>query len=895
MDHADAKESQFEPFPESALDGSIVDRFDAIVREYPSRLAVSDTTQSLTYSELWSLVDRIAVAVDMTVDGRPGPVAIFRPNDVLYAAATLGILAAGRAYVPMDADYPVERNQLIASHAGIAAVVAGGANLGDQVRNLVPRGVPIVDIAREVWSVPRLKLRRPGPNDIAHILYTSGSTGVPKGVYQNHRGSLHSILQRTNALHLSSGDRLVLFHSPSTIDGARVTLTALLNGASLHILPPTNWKLPALAREIRSRGITVCHSVPTVFRHLTKALKADERFDSIRVVHLSGECVDWADLRLLKRTCKLNADLVVALGSTESCASYVQWFVDEKVEQTSSQLPIGRDIADFRLTIVDEEGKPVPDGALGEITVSSRYIALGYWRDPQLTARVFSVDPADPEVRILKTGDLGRRRSDGLLEFLGRKDHQIKLSGNRIELTEIESAIRECESVCDAAVVVRRIDNGAPSALVGYITVLPGNRGLLPRHIQSILARRLPKYMVPSQILVLGDLPRLPNFKIDRSRLAELDAARPTNLYDRLNDPLIKSVAEIFKAVVGVSGVTANDTFASIGGDSLQAITVAAELERRYGVVIPDHFMKERLTIREITRWLQLQRAQPPQRLPKRYLRRATRHFWRIWDFAKFVSPPFEDDAERDVQIVARDQADCALLLFCNDGNNLGIPLADAHHWFGRLNASLVYLRDFQQCYFVRGVRSLGSTYNETLLELRRIVASLGAKRILCYGSSSGVFGALSYGLDLQAEAVLCLAGATNLSPVFNAFSPLEEKASALQAELPDCELDLAHRYAAAATRPRVRMVYGDSHWDDRLHAKSMGSLEGVTLQPLENVEDHNVMGEFARQPHQFERLLDWLGPPAPFMRGTRIWRFIMLGSKSVRWRILGPRPAPLA
>jgi acyl carrier protein len=640
--------------------------------------------------------------------------------------------------------------------------------------------------------------------------------------------------------------------------------------------------------EIRARGITVCHSVPTVFRHLVRALKANERFDSIRVVHLSGERVDWNDLHLVKRSCKPGARLVVALGSTESCASYVQWFVDEEVEQTSSQLPIGRDVADFGLTITDEEGKPVLDGAVGEIIVSSRYIALGYWRDPQLTTRVFAVDAADPEVRILKTGDLGRRRPDGLLDFLGRKDHQIKLGGNRIELTEIESAIQECEGVSDAAVLVRQTESRASPALVAYVALSSGVGGLSPRHIQSMLAQRLPQYMVPSQIIVLGELPRLPNFKVDRARLAELDAAQPINMCDRLDDPVIKSVAELFEAVVGVSGVTANDTLALIGGDSLQAVTIAAELERRYAVVIPDYFMKERYTIREMAHWLQSQRPQPTRQLPKRYLSRAIRHLWVLWDFAKSVPLQFEDDSKKDVQIVARDGAEYALLLFCNDGNNLGIPLAAAHLWFGRLNASLVYLRDFQHCYYVRGVLSLGTTYDETLLALRCIVASLGAKRILCYGCSAGVFGALSYGLDLQAEAVLCLAGATNLSPVFNALSPLEQKSSTLQAEFPDRELDLAGRYAAASRRPRVRMVYGDCHWDDRLHAETMGSLPGVILQSLENVGEHNVIVELTRQPRQFEQLLDWLAPPAPVVtQGTRIWRFITLGIKSFRLQIL--------
>ena len=324
----------------------------------------------------------------------------------------------------------------------------------------------------------------------------------------------------------------------------------------------------------------------------------------------------------------------------------------------------------------------------------------------------------------------------------------------------------------------------------------------------------------------------------------------------------------------------------SIGGDLLQAVDVAAGLESRYGVTIPDSFLQEHLTIREIARWLQSQRPRPPRRLPAEYLRRAIRHFWWLWSLAS-VPLPFEDDKEKDVQIVARDRAECALLLFCDAGHNLGIPVGDAHHLFARLNASLIYLRDFQHCYYVRGVSSLGTSYDETLLQLRHIVDSLGAKRILCCGCSAGVFGALSYGLDLQAEAVLCLAGATNLSPAFNALSPLGQKASMLQAELPDRELDLARRYAAASRQPRVRIVYGDSCWDDRLHAEFMGRLAGVTLQSLGNVDKHNIVVELTREPRQFEKLLAWLAPPAPVKQGARVWRFITLAIKSIRLRIL--------
>ena len=602
MNYADTAELPFEPFPKSALDGSIVDRFNAVVRRFPTRLAVSDATQSLTYSELASLVDRIAVAVAAAINERTGPVAIFRANDVHYVAAVLGTLAAGRGYVPMDADYPTERNRLIATHAGVAAVITAG-DFVDQVRDLVPCSVPILDTAILRTAPDLISLRKPGPTDLAHILYTSGSTGVPKGVYQNHRGQLQAILQRTNTLHLSHDDRLALFHSPSTVDGARVTLAALLNGASLHILPPTDWNLPALAKEICAREITVCHAVPTLFRHLVRALPEGERFDKVRIVHLSGERVDWNDLHLVERCCRSDALLVAALGSTEFSASYIQWFVDEKVEQTSSQLPIGRDVADFRLTIIDHEGRPVRDGEVGEIVVSSPYMALGYWRDPELTARVFAVDVADPGLRILKTGDLGRRRPDGLLDFLGRKDHQIKLRGHRIELGEIESTIRECEGVGDAAILVRNTKECEPRSLAAYVEVRSGSQGgETTVRLASFLAQRLPGYMVPSTIVLVDALPRLPNLKIDREELRRRDQSQHEHTSPGVesSNKIQEALLELWRRVLDRHDIGCDDDFFLCGGNSLSAVDLFHRIEDELQYQLPLTILTEAPTVRQL-------------------------------------------------------------------------------------------------------------------------------------------------------------------------------------------------------------------------------------------------------------------------------------------------------
>jgi fengycin family lipopeptide synthetase E len=604
MDYSASTADLIEPFPETALNGSIGDRFEKVARRFPDRLAASDAEQSLNYSALAALVVRFRTAVAAAVEQRPGPIGIFCRNDVRYAAATLGILTAGRGYVPMDIDYPIERNRLIAAHAGLAAVATSTTHL-DRAQSLFPRDIPIIDLENGRNADGVVPARQPKAEDLADILYTSGSTGIPKGVSQNHKGRLYSILQRTRMLHLTCDDRLALCHSPSTIDGTRVTLTALLNGASLHILPPAHWKLSGLAQQMRARAITILHSVPTLFRYLTKELLDKERFSALRIVHLSGERSDWSDLHRVKRYCGPQTALAIALGSTESSASYIQWLVDAEVQATSAQLPVGIEVADFEITIIDSVGRPVEDGAIGEIVVSSPYLALGYWRDPDLTGRVFGRSNARSNYRTMKTGDVGRRRPDGLFEFLGRKDRQIKLRGHRIELGDIEATIRECEGVRDAAAVIRGTEAGEARSIAAYVEIEARDHGgQTRRSLTSFLAQRLPGHMLPARIVVANTLPRLANLKIDYNRLSELDQSCESDELDSTVDDFTLTVAKVFEMVLGAANASPEDNILSLGGDSLQAIKVALELERRFGIAIqPENFF-EMQTIRQVSEWI---------------------------------------------------------------------------------------------------------------------------------------------------------------------------------------------------------------------------------------------------------------------------------------------------
>jgi amino acid adenylation domain-containing protein len=603
MDCGGPVDRPFEPFPYSALEGSIIDRFETTWRRFSTCVAVSDCGRQLTYAELAILVDRIAAAAVAAASDRPGPVAILLPRDVYFPAAMLGVLASGRGYVPLDASNPDERNRLIAIQSRAVAAISAG-DLANRVRTLFPRELPIVDIAAIDAVASPKPIARPVADDLAFIVYTSGSTGRPKGAYHNHRNLLHDVMQQTNTLHLDHADRVALLYSPTVIGAIREIMMALLNGASLHILPPQELQPAGLVREIRKRGITILRLVPVLLRRMAEVLGPQQRLDSVRVVGLGSQRVDWSDFDVFRRHFSPEAFLIIGMGATECGGNFCHWFVDERLRTASGRLPIGRVLPDARVTIADEDGRPVADGEIGEFVVASRYVALGYWHEPDLTARAFAVDPGDPESRVFKTGDIGRIRSDGLLEFIGRNDQQIKLRGHRIEIGEIEFALAGCAGVADAAVVVRRNEAGQPRSLTAYVEPNPGIHELQPRDLLSGLMKRLPRYMIPATFHLIDELPRLPNLKIDRVRLAQIEATRAAQIVDPIHDPLIAEVAGIFESVLGTTGATPEDNVSSLGGDSLQAVRVALELETRFRIAIPAAIFESMQTIRELTRWI---------------------------------------------------------------------------------------------------------------------------------------------------------------------------------------------------------------------------------------------------------------------------------------------------
>lgn len=894
----------------AGADDTAITRFDRIVALHARRPALADRQRSLNYLELAGLVSAVAGAVAAATGGRRDPVGLLLGNDVRQPAAVLGAMRCAIPVVPLDPGHPATRNRWIARNAGFAAIVTT-TEFAEQARSLLPAGSALINIDAPGAAAPMSPGAVPAAADIAAIFYTSGSTGRPKGVCVDHAGLLHGVIELGREMNVTPEDRLAVCHPLSLLAGLRTVLSMLLYGGAAHLLPPAQLGGAGLLRELRTRNITLLRCVPTILRRLGAELPPGERIDSLRWIALGGEPADWNDYDIFRRICPASASLNVHISSTEAGAAYARWVVDDSFRGDSPRMPVGRPMPECRVTVVGEDGQPLPPGEIGEFVIASRNVSVGYWRNERLSVRMFGSDPDDPSLRVLRSGDTGCIRPDGLLEFAGRRDRQLKLHGYRVEPGEIEGALRGCRGVRDAAIVIRRDPEGAVRALAAHVELADGIVGLLGRHLQSMLAQRLPHYMVPSSVHLGGALPRLPNLKVDRRALARRDARLVPTQSDREVSPELAQAIAAYERVLGISGVTAEDSLASLGGDSMQAIKVSLELEREFKVEIPLESFEPARSIISVVRQIRAGRrvraprtSQAAARGRGRGRRRAGnaslagqamrldqlinsgdvqgareqakaltaagselrygRNMARLLERVPVLSEqhlPFEPDPSAEFQFVARSGSDTLLLVFCGAHNAVGIPLRVAHRWFGGLPASVAYLRDLRRSNFLGGIAGLGDDRAAAVAGLRDLAARAGARRILCYGTSAGVHPALDYGLRLGAEAIVSMAGLINLSPAFNLYLRSSWPAARLQREYPGQIIDPRREIEAAQGRVRVLALYADRNWDDRLHAEYLADTPGVRLLPLLECDSHNVLLELIRR-DAFEQVLNWLVTP---------------------------------
>jgi amino acid adenylation domain-containing protein len=543
-------------------------------------IAVRDVGHSLTFSELCGLAAAIAARVDALEAGK-GPVGILLPASCAYMAAILGLLARGIPYVPLDESFPASRNADIAARAGLRAVIVNAAT-APAMREMAPDLTQIVmpvEPAADMLDV----VAKPG--DVAVIFYTSGSTGQPKGVHQSQRAILYEVLRHCWRAGLGYDDRIALLYSPSVSGSTRDIYGSLAAGAQLCVVDVRRQGFGGAAAFLGTCAVTVLHVMPGIFRAMFAADSGAVQAlaQSVRLVHLISDRVLHADVALYRQKFSRNCRLCIDLATTETY-SYASWYLDHDTVLDRALVPVGYPRADKPLRLVDDAGGEVANGELGEIVVEGRALSLGYWNDDALTRSRFRPSSKAGATEFW-TGDVGRLLPDGLLEFIGRKDRQVKIRGNTVHLAEIEAALTACPGVNEAGVVARPVEN---SVLLAAYCAPPAGGTIEPAVIAAWCRNRLPGFMQPADVLVLPALPRLANGKPDNVALEQMDRERnppaPKQPAPQLGmSTVMGAVQEAWNRFLQPDSFERNSSFENAGGDSLKGLSILLYLETRLG------------------------------------------------------------------------------------------------------------------------------------------------------------------------------------------------------------------------------------------------------------------------------------------------------------------------
>jgi thioesterase domain-containing protein/acyl carrier protein len=404
----------------------------------------------------------------------------------------------------------------------------------------------------------------------------------------------------TNSARLTCHDRFSLIHGINTQHGMTALFAALLNGAAILPFNIQRQGLDALAPWLLNYRISVLHPLPSLFRRFGQRLAPDVQFDDVRVIRLTGEPVTRTEWELFQTHFRPGCVLHVGLGSTEAL-HYRQRLYSWEDNPPDSVLPVGDAIPDKDVMLVDELGKPVATGEVGEIVIRSEFLFAAYWRRPALTTEVMSPDPRGLRKRVFRTGDLGRLTPDGRFFHVGRRDQQVKVVGNRIEVAEIEYALRCIDGIRDAAVVPQR--RGPNESRLVAFTVVNGDPPT-SLEVREGLAMRLPSHMIPSLFVIVNDLPLLPGGKVDRGALEERAASTRNAPVLARNEAEDTLVAIWQRALVTEDVGIHDDFFLDLGGDSLAAVQMLAEVREVFGRNMPLSVLHEATTVATFSPYL---------------------------------------------------------------------------------------------------------------------------------------------------------------------------------------------------------------------------------------------------------------------------------------------------
>jgi amino acid adenylation domain-containing protein len=577
-------------------DATIHQLFDAQCERTPERMALRDANNCLSFRELRERSNQLARFLQKMGAGRQTRVALCVERSLDMFVGLLGILKTGGVYVPVDPSLPIDRMQFEIEDAKATLVVTQQGVLDKfPIRNTktVMLDADWHRIAREAVDDVSTHVNAGDP---AYVLYTSGSSGGPKGVEGTHRGAINRFWWMWERYPFQTGEVCCQKTNLGFVDSVWEIFGPLLAGIPSVILRPEVMRDPEeLLQSLAAEGVTRIVLVPSLLRALLDHTpQLHERVPRLKLWSCSGEVLSSELVRRFRQGFP-EATLLNIYGASEVAAD-VTWH-EVLEEDAAAPVPIGKPISNTQVYVLDPHRNPVPVGVRGEIYVGGDGLALGYWNREQLTAERFVENPIAPEQskRLYRTGDLGRWRRDGEIEYLGRVDGEVKLRGMRIDLGEIESVLASHPGIRETA--VERVEEGGDVRLVAYLVRGDGEK-TNGRDLRRHLRTKLPEHMVPANFVQVAELPLLPSGKVNRRALATLQGVSLTE--QRTVAPrtdMEKKLAEMWAEVLKVKEVGVDQNFFELGGHSLLVLQVMARIRREFDVELGVRTMFEEPTI----------------------------------------------------------------------------------------------------------------------------------------------------------------------------------------------------------------------------------------------------------------------------------------------------------
>ncbi|MFW9080021.1 amino acid adenylation domain-containing protein [Pseudomonas sp. P2757] len=563
-------------------------RFARIAATQPQALAVRCAELQLSFAELDVQANRLAQRLLLEGVGAEVRVGIALPRSPQMLVAMLAVLKAGAAYVPLDASYPRERLAYLIADSGIALLLSD-STLIDQLP--LTDGLPslcldTLDTTTFPDTAPAVDIHE---HSLAYVIYTSGSTGQPKGVCVAH-GPLAMHCQAIGQRYAMSPDDCELHFMSFAFDGAHERwITPLTHGSSLLLRDDSLWTAEQTYRAMQRHGVTVVAFPPAYLQQLAEFAEIDGNPPNVRIYCFGGDAVPNDSFERVRRALAPQ-HIINGYGPTETVVTPLLWKADRDTACGAAYAPIGQRVGERSTWVLSAQLHPVPQGVAGELYLGGYGVARGYLDRPALTAERFVPDPfGEPGARLYRSGDQVRLRADGVFDYQGRVDNQVKVRGFRIELGEIEARLMALDSVREAVVLAQQGPNGAQ--LVGYVVaahaIADSQHNAWREQIRASLKHSLPDYMVPAYLMVLEQIPLTPNGKVDRKGLPQPDASLLQQTYVAPVTELEQQTAQIWADVLKLERVGMTDHFFELGGHSLLVTQVLSRVRQALQLDVP--------------------------------------------------------------------------------------------------------------------------------------------------------------------------------------------------------------------------------------------------------------------------------------------------------------------